>query len=476
MGNISIASTQKAGEGDAFILDNAGATRNIGILSRLKMAEDERNQQEKQVKQKQDYDTQKQFIDNLSSINTLGIRSADLPVINSDIEGLLKTVNDAKMQGKSPFDMSNVQEYMQLQSKLGQIQTKVDASKTWQKQLIAAEQALKQDKEGKLDYGKTMEAIKQGYTNPFDDMVGYNVEPVLAKYSVEPLTDKTYGDNLKFLAGNAKVLQDQGLVDQANDAIQKGKTAFIQSALGLHNAAISQGRITPEAAAEQLSTYFDATVRPLLYDPTTDEKQKLEKDKFKETQDRNKVLKDLGYGHLRVAQRNATTAEKKVAQSETVPLNVREIVDKAIAGSGNAVELINKSIAYTDGKEADQIIAVVKGDGRVLKNKLTGSTYTADPNANYLVIKKSDGTEYYQPTDENAIQSFIDSKVGPSVNKFVQVDEVSEETVKPISFGTNKQENVGARNSTSSSTRNNTSSSNSSTTTVSEKKTPKFKM
>ena len=44
-GTLGIASTQKIGEGDAFLFDNSGATRNIGILAKQKAQEELRHQQ-----------------------------------------------------------------------------------------------------------------------------------------------------------------------------------------------------------------------------------------------------------------------------------------------------------------------------------------------------------------------------------------------------------------------------------------------
>ena len=44
------------------------ATRNIGILAKQKAQEAAREQQAKQQKDKQDYDTEKQFYDGLSDI------------------------------------------------------------------------------------------------------------------------------------------------------------------------------------------------------------------------------------------------------------------------------------------------------------------------------------------------------------------------------------------------------------------------
>ena len=72
---------------------------------------------------------------------------------------------------------------------------------------------------------------------------------------------------MKLITANAKVLNDKGLVTEANDAVLKNKPAFIQSALGLHTAAIQQGRITPEKVMQDASDYFDANIRTALYNP-----------------------------------------------------------------------------------------------------------------------------------------------------------------------------------------------------------------
>ena len=60
MTNNAIASTQKIREGDAFLFDNSGATRNIEILAKQKAQEAAREQQAKQQKDKQDYDNSNQ--------------------------------------------------------------------------------------------------------------------------------------------------------------------------------------------------------------------------------------------------------------------------------------------------------------------------------------------------------------------------------------------------------------------------------
>ena len=85
MTNNAIASTQKIGEGDAFLFDNSGTTRNIEILAKQKAQEATRDiVTGKQQKDKQDYDTEKQFYDGLSDIK-LDLYEKDVPFINGKI-------------------------------------------------------------------------------------------------------------------------------------------------------------------------------------------------------------------------------------------------------------------------------------------------------------------------------------------------------------------------------------------------------
>jgi len=323
--NNAIASTQKTGEGDAFVFDNSGANRNIGILAQQKAQEAAREQQAKLLKDKQDYDTQKQFVDKLSSVNTFGLRSADLPIINDDLDALSNFIADSKMQGKNALDISNTKEYMQAQSMLGKLQAKVDASKTWQKQLIAAEQALKQDKDGKLDYDKTMEAIKRGYTNPFEQMVGYNVEPVLAEFSITPRLDKMYGNDLKTLNSQAKVLFDQGAVDDVNKMLDSKKQPYIQAAIVAAGPEITQGRITVDKVIEDAGKDFDLKVGKAFYADNKDNELAFKKSKQAE----DLALKKA---RLRFDQDKEQYARKV---KETTPTYAFEELGRTILGDGS---------------------------------------------------------------------------------------------------------------------------------------------
>jgi len=465
-GYISAASTSKISEGDAFVFDNSGANRNIGILARQKAQQDENAAQAAAAKKKQDYDTQKGFYDNLSTVNTLGMRTIDLPEVTNGIDDILKYTNDLKMQGKNPLDINNVQEYMQLQGKLAKIQATADISKTLQKQLVAGEKTLAADKDGLFDTVKGYQLLHAGYTAPLSEMQGASFELPKSEYNLIPQIKKSGLDStLKLLTKNARVLNDQGTVDLANDAIAAGKKPFMDAALSLAKNYIANGNTTQEQVLQTASDYFDASVADALLDPTKNKQLQLSTDKLKEQQRHNKVIEDLGYGRLKVAQRNASSTEKKVAQSETVPLNIRSVVDDVVAGSTNAIKLFNAANEYNDGEDAEEIVEIVQGDGRTLKNPATGNSFIASPNQKFIVIKNSDGSIKWQPTDEKALQSFVDSKTGTNLNKYVQVDAAgNNKSVKPVALGTKEQPTVGSKNSTSSSTKSKTSSSSSSST------------
>ena len=462
-GNISLGSTQKAGEGDAFIYDNSGANRNIGILAQQNAQDKTIKAQEQAQKKKQDYDTQKAFYDNLSSINSLGMRTKDLPIVTEGIDDILKYTNDLKMQGKNPLDINNVQEYMQLQGKLGKIQATVDASKTLQKQLTALDKTLATDKTGMFDQLKGYKLLQAGYSSPLADMQGASFELPLAEYNLIPQLDKVTGDNLKTLFASAKVLNDKGAVDDVNKMLGAGKEAYIKTAISLALPAINQGRIKQEKVIDDASNNWDYQAKTTVYNSNKDDDQAFTKVKEDNLVAYRNAMIALKKDMVKVAQRNASSTEKKTAQSETVPINIASIYDRVIAGDGNAVAAFNSAMNLVDGDGAGQIVAVKKGDGTKKFNKTTGQYIVSDPNKTY-VITKINGENVWNATDDASKQSFVDGVFGTNLNKQSQIEMNSGKTVKPFAYDTDKQNTVNSKNSSSSSSKDKTSSSSSSTT------------
>lgn len=436
--SIAIASTQKAGEGDAFLLD--GLSNPLSVLQGINKQNQQAKQQEKILKSKQDYDTQKAFYDNLSSVNTLGMRTVDLPIVTNGIDDIIKYTNDLKMQGKNPLDINNVQEYMQLQGKLGKMQATVDASKTLQKQLTALERTLASDKTGMFDPIKGYKLVQTGYSEPLERMAGASFELPLAEYNLIPQLDKVTGDNLKTLFNSAKILQNKGAVEDVNKMLGAGKQAYIQSAISLATPAINQGRITTDKVIQDATDYFDYNAKTAVYDDNKDQDQKLQEDKFDWQKTYQRQV--LSQNDKKIA-----IAQQKANQSSTVPMNLDALFEAAANGNQNAVDIINDA----QGEDGLKILKVVKGDGVAHPNPLTGQNVVLDPNKTYFKVKKGD-KEIWQPADEVGRKDMVNSNWGVNVNQKVRVTGEGK-VITPFALYTDDNPNVGSKKSTSTSSK-----------------------
>jgi hypothetical protein len=269
----AIASTQQQGEGDAFVLQ--GLSNPVNIMAGLKKQKDEGDQQKLLLKNKQEYDTQKSFYDQLTALNTLGIRTIDLPRVNQEIDGLIKEATEAKMQGKNPFDLGNPAEYMNLMGKYSKIQAMVDASKTLQKQIIAAERTLSSDKKGEFDQQKGRVAIDYTGTAPLEDVLGATINIPLAELKFGEILDKTFGDNIKEQLKIAKEYSDKNMVEEANKVVEDIKKSTLVSAITIGDPYIKDGRISNSDVLKQANDWVTQWVDKALYNPNKDEDQKL---------------------------------------------------------------------------------------------------------------------------------------------------------------------------------------------------------
>ena len=310
-GNISLGSTQKAGEGDAFIYDNSGANRNIGILAQQNAQEQQQKAQADAQKKKQDYDTKKAFYDNLSSINTIGIRPQDVDFVNQRIAKILEYTNDAKMQGKNPLDMSNSTEYMKLMTDLNSLDAYASASKSLFKEDNAYINDINTNKDGMFDFGKSMEAYEERSKMPLDQAINFGLKPVLSEYNLIPQLDKVTGDNLKTLFASAKVLNDKGAVDDVNKMLGAGKQSYIQSAISLATPAINQGRITTDKVIQDATDYFDYNAKTAVYNSNKDEDQVLARVKEDNLVADRKVKNSIAQARLDVYKKNSELQQIK---------------------------------------------------------------------------------------------------------------------------------------------------------------------
>lgn len=293
MTNTAIASTQRAGEGDAVILGN-NSQPVINTILQIGERNKQGAAQSKLLNDKQKQENATKFYQNLAGLKSK-IWDADLPRATEKIDNLITKAIDFQKKGINPFDPQNMGAYIDLYGDIEKLQLFQEASKSSEQQYLKAFQSLNSDKTELYDKGKGITALQEYRNLDPLERLKLTIDLPKAAYNSIVGTDKALGDTMKLITANAKVLNDKGLVTEANDAVLKNKPAFIQSALGLHTAAIQQGRITPEKVMQDASDYFDANIRTALYNPNKDEDQKLQEEKLQEQKRHNRATEGLDW-------------------------------------------------------------------------------------------------------------------------------------------------------------------------------------
>ena len=267
MTNNAIASTQKIGEGDAFLFDNSGATRNIEILAKQKAQEAAREQQAKQQKDKQDYDTEKQFYDGLSDIK-LDLYEKDVPFINGKIDDIIKKVADEKMAGRNPFDISNSDAYVRIRGELGKLQAWAAASKATKAKVRDLQTALYQDKSGVFDKDKTQAALDAYTAYELPERISLDIQPVQAPFNGQAFLTKNLTPTiLKSSLPLQKVYTDKTAQAEAQAQLDNLKVQYTPI---VDQFLLSTGRYKPEEIPEQRDKYLESLQFKALYDDKQD--------------------------------------------------------------------------------------------------------------------------------------------------------------------------------------------------------------
>lgn len=455
MTNTAIASTQKAGEGDATILGNNSRPIAENLLAQA-------SQQAKAkaagdlLKQKGIQENQTKFFQNLGGLKEK-VWMQDIPEITGDVNALIDKAVQMQKSGINPFDPNNGSAYTELWGDIEKLQAKQEASKSAELRFNNALSTLDKDKGNDLDIMKTKVILDAGAGKKIMERTteDFNVAYAPVDFSKKlKEVDKIVLPQLKM----AKSYYDQNQVDVANKAIEDMKLMIPDFVTGLYSREIAQGRTTPEEALQRATEYVNTLTQDASLDPTKINALALAKTKEANLEAFRKAKLELEKGRLAVSQRNATTAEKKQASSETVPLDVVALLEQAKNGDVNAIKLLNAGNKY--GGDVNSITKVVKGDGRKLINPATGNTFIASPNMTFFELTDNNGKITYQATDEEALKGMANGSWGQGVNKATQIDITTEKNVKPIGLGTPKQSQVGSKSSTSSSTKNKTSSGN----------------
>lgn len=358
MTNNAIASTQKTGEGDAFLFDNSGATRNIGILAQQKAQEAAREQQAKQQKDKQDYDTQKQFYDGLSDIK-LDLYEKDVPFINGKIDDIIKKVADEKMAGRNPFDISNSDAYVEIRGELGKLQAWAAGSKATKAKVRDLQTALYQDKSGVFDKDKTQAALDAYTAYELPERISLDIQPVQAPFNGQAFLTKNLTPTiLKSSLPLQKVYTDKTAQAEAQAQLDNLKVQYTPV---VDQFLLSTGRYKPEEIPEQRDKYLESLQFKALYDDKQDVKENL--DERKQT-----ALEEYRKKQTAIQQQRANSYGKQVDFNTTVQdYGTTEFVDLLSDGTPQSdTEFINTVISSANGLGVADIVKVEKGNGQEL--------------------------------------------------------------------------------------------------------------
>ena len=366
--NNAIASTQKTGEGDAFLFDNSGATRNIGILAKQKAQEAAGEQQAKQQKDKQDYDTQKQFYDGLSDIK-LDLYEKDVPFINGKIDEIIKKVADEKMAGRNPFDISNSDAYVGIRGELGKLQAWAAGSKATKAKVRDLQTALYQDKSGVFDKDKTQAALDAYTAYELPERISLDIQPVQAPFNGQAFLTKNLTPTiLKSSLPLQKVYTDKTAQAEAQAQLDNLKVQYTPV---VDQFLLSTGRYKPEEIPEQRDKYLESLQFKALYDDKQD---------VSEAFKAQKQAEDLAIKKARLAlDRDKFDFSKTV--KETTPTYAFEELGRTILSEGSN-EVFNGLNYY------DTNLGVTKEDGSIVYptiNKIEKRFYNPDGSIDALV-------------------------------------------------------------------------------------------
>ncbi len=368
MTNNAIASTQKTGEGDAFLFDNSGATRNIGILAKQKAQEAAGEQQAKQQKDKQDYDTQKQFYDGLSDIK-LDLYEKDVPFINGKIDDIIKKVADEKMAGRNPFDISNSDAYVEIRGELGKLQAWAAGSKATKAKVRDLQTALYQDKSGVFDKDKTQAALDSYTAYELPERISLDIQPVQAPFNGQAFLTKNLTPTiLKSSLPLQKVYTDKTAQAEAQAQLDNLKVQYTPV---VDQFLLSTGRYKPEEIPEQRDKYLESLQFKALYDDKQDVSEAFKAQKQAE----DLALKKA---RLRFDQDKEQYARKV---KETTPTYVFQELGRTILSEGS--NLVFNGLDYYDTN-----LGVTKKDGSIVYptiNKIEKRIYNPDGTIDVLV-------------------------------------------------------------------------------------------
>lgn len=426
----AIASTQKAGEGDAVILGN-NTPNVITTLLRRNEQEGKAKAQGKLLTQKQTQDNKAKFFQNLSGLKDK-VWYKDIPEITQKVTDLVGKAVQMQKSGVDPFDPANTAAYTEIFGDVEKIGLLQGASKSAEERYNKAVTLLNQDKEGIYDKMKLLDSMNKFENMPsIEERAKYDIPVAYAPVDYQTKLDKTLGDNIKSQLAIAKAYNDKNMVKEANDVISAIKTNTIPAGIALFSREIKTGQAkSPDEVVEQVNKWVDQYQQKALYDPTKNNQLEFQKQKEANlVAYRNKMF-----------ELKKDYQEFRKSQSLPIEFDTKELFESAGNGNQQAISLIQNSVMLNkDNEPTGAYFNVISGkqaiegfsdnnfqikQTKIKDNK--GNETPVDPESQYFVrLDKANGKKYLTKVTPETIKLYVNGETGTVVQQRVKKDNTS---------------------------------------------------
>lgn len=361
----AIASTSKAGEGDAVIFKHDGQGISQNVRNWYNKDGGQRQAQALQ-KQKFSYNNQASFYKNLQDIKAK-IWDADLDEINTKInDDIIKYAIDQQKKGIDVF--SDPQSMVELNGKLGQLSALANASKSAQtihdntfKQGIADDWKNYDDAKSysELEAYKNLPIAQRALVNPKlqlrdfnpEEYINKNISPLLLK-DLQPLKGKVYNDE-----------ESKTQSEEIQNGIIDGYLPMVTEQL------IATGRVDPTDAEKIATDWVEKQKAAAFFDPTKEKNLEFQKQKHADMMAHR--AKQLAF------------AKQKHEDEKKYNTPIPTYVTETMVGLADGSVTKNKFYGVPVGDPVDD------GKGGVIKNPVYGNVSSTD-NGKSLVFEVLD--------------------------------------------------------------------------------------
>lgn len=441
-----IASTQKAGEGDAVILPRISNQSAIDLMAAEKRRKDTSDFNMQRMKKLYGYKQKEDVLKRMQDIRSK-IWFRDEGRIRDYIrDNIVTPLRDNYIsKGINPFEDDNAM--LDINSALGNLSAMATASKSAETVYNKAREAIDKDTKDIYDKPSSYRALDDWANSDWTKRS--TGEPALVETAFSPnvYMDKTFGDNVGKLFPPLKIFYDSGLTEKADEYFKDLKTKWtpVLAASLLND---SRGSIKdPNEAIKTANEWLDANASSFIgFDPT--QKNKLDFQKQKErnlTAYRNSVL-GLKKDYLAFRESQSMPPQfytKDIITDALVNNNpqaislIRNYYTTYGKGSNEGVKNgnyfdVTKGINLLDGSYTTT--GITDNEGKDVNEKLhvnntidvNGKREPIHPNENYVIrIDGLSGKRFITKVSPAAIKTFTEGDVGKALEKRLVEDKAS---------------------------------------------------